>query len=73
MAKKRKSRVGLDKRHRDKSGKIEKKSGKTRVSSLRKTYGESFAKKFRGDMHLHTLLKRTRCKSLDDYLRKYHR
>lgn len=30
---------GLDGRHRDKSGKIDKKHGNTRVGSLRKEYG----------------------------------
>jgi hypothetical protein len=72
MARKR-SRMGLDHRRRDKSGEVRHKSSKTRVGSLRKTYGPGFAKKYRADMHLHTLLKRTRCKSLHDYLRKHHR
>jgi hypothetical protein len=39
-----KSRRGLDHRHRDKSGKIDKKHGNTRVGSLRKEYGPGFAK-----------------------------
>ena len=69
----RRSRMGLDHRRRDKGGEIRHKSGKTRIGSLRKTYGPSFAKGFRADMHLHTLLKRKRCKSLHDYLRKHHR
>jgi len=34
-----KSRRGLDHRHRDKSGRIDKKHGNTRVGSLRKEYG----------------------------------
>lgn len=72
MAKKRR-RMGLDHRRRDKSGEIRHKSGRTRVGTLRKTYGSSFAKGYRADMHLHTLLKRKRCKSLHDYLRKHHR
>ena len=67
------SRMGLDHRRRDKGGEIRHKSGKTRVGTLRKTYGPGFAKRYRADMHLHTLLKRTRCKSLHDYLRKHHR
>jgi hypothetical protein len=53
---KRRSRMGLDHRRRDKSGEIRHTSGKTRVGSLRKTYGATFAKGFRADMHLHTLL-----------------
>jgi len=67
------AKMGLDYRRRDKSGEIRHKSGKTRVGSLRKTYGPGFAKGRRADMHLHTLLKRTRCKSLHDYLKKHHR
>lgn len=73
MAIKRRSRTGLDNRGRDKSGEIRHKSGKTRVDTLRKTYGEHFARKCRGDMHLHTLLQRTHCESLHEYLRKHHR
>lgn len=65
--------MGLDHRRRDKSGEIRHKSGKTRVGTLRKTYGPGFAKGYRSDMHLHTLLKRKRCESLHDYLRKHHR
>ena len=38
--------------HRDKSGKIDKKHGNTRVASLRKEYGASFAKGRRKDMML---------------------
>jgi len=69
----RRSRMGLDHRRRDKGGEICHKSGKTGVGSLRKTYGPGFAKKYRTDMHLHTLLKRARSESLHDYLRKHHR
>ena len=38
-----KTRRGLDGRHRDKSGRIEKKHGNTRIGTLRKEYGPSFA------------------------------
>jgi hypothetical protein len=38
-----KANRGLDGRHRDKGGKIEKKHGNTRIASLRKEYGASFA------------------------------
>jgi hypothetical protein len=34
-----KAKRGLDGRHRDKSGRIDKKHGNTRVASLRKEYG----------------------------------
>ncbi|HEX3341753.1 MAG TPA: hypothetical protein VHT68_21570 [Pseudolabrys sp.] len=66
-------RRGLDRRHRDKGGRIEKKHGNTRVGSLRKEYGESFAKGHRKDMMLKTLLKETGSTSLHEYLRKHHR
>lgn len=35
---------GLDHRHRDKNGQIAKKHGNTRIKTLRKIYGLSFAK-----------------------------
>jgi hypothetical protein len=68
-----KARVGLDKRHRDKSGRIEKKHGNTRVAALRKEYGPGFAKGRRKDMMLKSLLAETGCESLHDYLRRHHR
>jgi hypothetical protein len=49
----------LDGRHRDTTGRIDKKHGNTRVGSLRKTYGEHFAKGRRKDMMLKTLLAET--------------
>lgn len=66
-------RRGLDRRHRDKGGRIEKKHGNTRVGSLRKEYGESFAKGHRKDMMLKTLLKETGSTSLHEYLRQHYR
>ena len=54
-----KANRGLDGRHRDKGGKIEKKHGNTRIASLRKEYGASFAKGRHKDMMLKTLLKET--------------
>jgi len=66
-------RRGLDRRHRDKGGRIEEKHGNTRVGSLRKEYGESFAKGHRKDMMLKTLLKETGSTSLHEYLRQHHR
>lgn len=68
-----KSRRGLDHRHRDKSGKIDKKHGNTRVGSLRKEYGPGFAKGRRKDMMLKNLLKETRSASLHEYLRRHGR
>ena len=68
-----KSHRGLDRRHRDKSGKIDKKHGNTRVASLRKEYGASFAKGRRKDTMLKTLLKETGLASLHEYLRRHHK
>ena len=68
-----KTRRGLDGRHRDKSGKIEKKHGNTKVAALRKEYGAGFAKGRRKDMMLKTLLKETGSASLHEYLRQHHK
>lgn len=68
-----KARRGLDGRHRDKSGKIDKKHGNTRIGSLRKEYGPHFAKGHRKDMMLKTLLKETGSASLHEYLRHHHK
>lgn len=67
-----KAKFGLDARHRDKSGRVERKHGNTRVAALRKEYGENFAEGRRGDMMLKTLLKETGSTSLHEYLR-HHR
>lgn len=42
---------------------------RTRVDTLRKTYGEDFGQEVRGDAKLETLLERTGYESLNDYLR----
>ena len=67
------ARRGLDGRHRDKSGKIERKHGNTRVGSLRKEYGASLAKGRRSDLMLKTLLRETGSASLHRYLRDHHK
>jgi hypothetical protein len=68
-----KGRRGLDRRHRDKGGRIEKKHGSTRIGSLRKEYGERFARGRRKDMMLKTLLKETGFPSLHEYLKRRHK
>jgi len=68
-----KSRRGLDHRHRDKGGRIDKKHGNTRVASLRKEYGPGFAKGRRKDLMLKNLLKESGSASLHDYLRHHSR
>jgi hypothetical protein len=64
---------GLDGRHRDVTGRIDRKHGNTRIGSLRKTYGEHFASGRRSDMMLKTLLAETGTESLHAYLRKHHK
>lgn len=68
-----KSKTGLDHRHRDKGGRIERKHGNTRVAALRKEYGPGFAKGRRKDMMLKTLLAETGSASLHDYLKHHHK
>ncbi len=67
-----KSRRGLDGRRRDKSGRIERNHGNTKVAALRKEYGKNFAEGRPGDLMLKNLLKETDSASLHDYL-KHHR
>jgi hypothetical protein len=62
--------VGLDHRGRDESGQIHKKRSDTLVRTLRKEYGEHFAKGHRGDMTLGALLKKTGAASLSELLKK---
>jgi hypothetical protein len=73
MAKKKVAKKGLDGRHRDVTGRIDKKHGNTRIGSLRKTYGEHFAKGRRKDMMLKNLLHETGSASLHEYLRQHHK
>jgi hypothetical protein len=62
---------GLDGRHRDKDGDIHRKMGNTRISTLRKTYGDDFAEGWRSDKKLENLLEDTGAKSLTDFRRKH--
>jgi hypothetical protein len=61
---------GLDKRHRDKTGEISRKKSNTLVRTLRKEYGEDFAKGYRPDTKLGTVLKKERVESLHDLLKR---
>jgi hypothetical protein len=56
-------------KERTKSRNKEEKRGDTRIDTLRRTYGDSFAPGIRGDAHLKTLLDRTGSNSLSDYLK----
>ncbi len=68
--KKRHQPIGLDHRGRDETGQIHKKRSDTLVSTLRKEYGDHFAKGHRGDMKLGALLKKTGAESLSELLKK---
>ena len=59
---------GLDKRYRDPSGGIRRANGNTRVGTLRETYGTDFARGYRGDTKLSTLLEHSGARSLHDLL-----
>lgn len=60
---------GLDGRQRDESGQIREKRGDTRVETLRKEYGDDFAKGYRSDTHLDTVRQDTG-KSLSELVKK---
>jgi len=60
---------GLDHRCRDEDGKIRQKRGDTRVSTLRKTYGEDFAEGYRSDARLDTVLREEQADSLSKLLK----
>ena len=47
---------GLDQRHRDKNGEIARKHGNTLISTLRHTYGQSFAPGIDGNKKLEDVL-----------------
>ncbi len=60
---------GLDARHRDLDGRIERKHGNTLVRSLRETYGQGFAPGFRSDAKLSTILRESGRASLSEFLK----
>jgi hypothetical protein len=68
-----KGRRGLDSRHRDRSGKIEKKHAIPGSDHCEKEYGDKFARGRRKDMMLKTLLKESECASLHEHLRLHHK
>ncbi len=61
---------GLDGRMRDQSGEIRHKRSDTKVETLRKTYGDDFAKGYRSYAQLGTVLKREGVDTLDQLLKK---
>jgi hypothetical protein len=62
--------TGLDNRMRDHDGEIRKKRSDTKVETLRQTYGPEFAKGYRGDALLGTVLKREGVETLDQLRHK---
>jgi hypothetical protein len=61
---------GLDRRQRDQGGQIHKKRSDTHVATLRKEYGESFAKGYRANTKLGVVLKKEGVESLHQLLKK---
>jgi hypothetical protein len=61
---------GLDDRCRDQNGEIRHKRSDTLVGTLRKEYGEDFAKGIRSDAKLGTVLDKTGAESLSELLKK---
>jgi hypothetical protein len=61
---------GLDNRHRDHDGEIRRKNSNTLVRTLRKEFGDGFAKGYRADTELGTILKKEGKESLHELLRR---
>jgi len=66
-------RTGLDGRHRDTSGQIDRKHGNTTVKRLRSIYADTFAKGRRSDLMLVNLLADEKVISLRQLLIKHPR
>ncbi len=64
---------GLDGRHRDKDGEIDRKRSDTRVDTLRKTDGDDFLSDFRGDACLGTVLDEIGADSLTELVKEHRR
>ena len=62
--------TGLDDRMRDHDGEIRKKRSDTQVGTLRETYGAEFAKGYRSDAKLGTVLNKEGVERLDQLLKK---
>jgi hypothetical protein len=61
---------GLDGRHRDQGGEIRRKNTNTLVRTCRKEYGDDFAKGYRSDAQLGTVLRKEGVDSLSDLLKR---
>lgn len=67
---KRNCHPGLDNRCRDNGGEIRHKRSDTLVGTLRGTYGSDFAKGYRSDAKLGTVLENERAHTLSDLLKR---
>jgi hypothetical protein len=65
----RQTRIGLDNRHQDKNGRIDRKHGNTRIDTLRNEYPH-LAPGMPGDMLLDTYLQQIGASSLSEALHK---
>ena len=63
-------KTGLDDRCRDRDGEIRHKRSDTLVGTLRESYGSDFAKGYRSDTKLGTVLDREGANTLSDLLKK---
>ena len=61
---------GLDKRHRDKDGEISRKKSNTLVRTLRREYGDDFAKGYRPNATLKSVLQQEKVNSLHELLKR---
>jgi hypothetical protein len=62
--------TGLDNRMRDHDGEIRKKRSDTKVGTLREIYGPDFAKDYRSDARLGTVLREEGVETLDQLHKK---
>ena len=61
---------GLDRRRRDQDGEIRRKNSNTLVRTLREEYGPDFAKGYRSDAQLGTVLRKEDADSLHELLKR---
>jgi addiction module HigA family antidote len=62
--------VGLDSRLRDRDGEIRHKRSDTLIGTLRETYGDDFAKGYRSDATLGSVLKREKAENLSSLIKR---
>jgi antitoxin HigA-1 len=64
------SNVGLDSRFRDRDGEIRHKRSDTLIGTLRETYGADFAKGYRSDATLGSVLKKEKAENLSSLIKR---